>query len=204
MSPTVGGCAFAHDPDLPAGEEPGIWLPEVSPGTLILEPAPSGFTATAVIDLGVLGEIVDDRSDADGREVAINDGSGELHVRLPSDDATRRPAVLLPVDAVFDIRLDVASRFVRRLRGTPVKLLPTALRLTWLQRMRLIQLLHTFDVREAGGGPREVADLVLASKQAALPSVEWKDSAARRKAIRLIRDSVALVERNYLKLLSGR
>ncbi len=46
--------------------------------------------------------------------------------------------------------------------------------------------------------------LVLDSKQAALPSVEWKDSAARRNAIRLIRDSIALVERNYLKLLRGR
>lgn len=181
-----------------------MWLPEVSPGTLILEPAPSGFATVIAVLPGVLGVVIDDRSDTDGRELAINDGSGELHVRLPSDDVSRRPAVLLPLDAEFDIRLDVASRFVHRLRGNPVKLLPAVLRLTSLQRTRLVQLLHAFDVREAGGGPRDVAELVLDSKQATLPSVEWKDSAARRKAIRLIRDSVALVERNYLKLLKGR
>lgn len=180
-----------------------MWLPEVSPGTLILEPAPSGFAATVAVIPGVLGEVIGDHSDADGREVVINDGSGELHVRLPSDDGAQRPAVLLPMDAAFDIRLDVASRFVRRLRGKPVKLLPVALRLTSLQKTRLIQLLHAFDVCGAGGGPRDVAELVLDSKQAALPSVEWKDSAARRKAMRLIRDSIALVERNYLKLLGG-
>jgi hypothetical protein len=33
--------------------------------------------------------------------------------------------------------------------------------------------------------------------------VEWKDSHTRRAANRLIHDSVALVERDYLKLLRG-
>jgi hypothetical protein len=104
---------------------------------------------------------------------------------------------------MFELRLDVALRFVRRLRGERVKLLPTALRLTSLQKSRLIQLLHAFDVHDAGGGPRDVAAEVLTSEHAQLPSVEWKDSHARRKANRLIHDSIALVERGYLKLLRG-
>jgi hypothetical protein len=133
----------------------------------------------------------------------ISDGSGELHIRVHDERATQGPAVLLPVDSMFELRLDVALRFVRRLGGQRINFLPTALRLSAFQKRRLIQLLHAFDVHDAGGGPRDVATEVLTSDRAQLPSVEWKDSHARRKANRLIHDSVALVERSYLKLLRG-
>ena len=77
-----GGCGFAHDPSLPVGSEPVIWLPELSPGTLILDPAPPGFDASTPLDPSQLGPIVADRTDDEGREVVIVDGSGELHIRL--------------------------------------------------------------------------------------------------------------------------
>ncbi|TWB86824.1 hypothetical protein FBZ93_1265 [Bradyrhizobium macuxiense] len=144
-----------------------------------------------------------ERTDADGRELVIADGSSELHVRLQDERAARRPAVLLPLDSMSELRLEVALHFVRRLGGQRIGLLPAALRLTSFQKGRLIQLLHAFDVHESGGRPRDVAAKVLASDHAQLPSVEWKDSHARRKANRLIHDSIALVERGYLKLLRG-
>ena len=100
-------------------------------------------------------------------------------------------------------RLDFAVSLVRRLCGKHVDLLPARLRLTALQKARLIQLLHAFDILRDGGGRRDVANEVLNSKQATLPSIEWKDSAARRKATRLIQDATVLVERGYLKLLRG-
>jgi hypothetical protein len=109
----------------------------------------------------------------------------------------------MPLDSMVELRLDVALRFVRRLTGRRINLLPVALRLTTFQKQRLIQLLHAFDVHDAGGGPRDVAAEVLTSDHAQLPSVEWKDSHARRKANRLIHDSIDLVERGYLKLLRG-
>ena len=198
-----GGCVFAHDPSLPVGAAPVAWLPELSPGTLILEPAPAGFDHLTSLDATQLGLIVADDADDEGRELVVNDGSGELHVRLPGDHTPTRSAILLPPDISFELRLDVALRFVRRLRGQRVKLLPAALRLTAFQKRRLIELLHAFDVHDAGGGPRDVAAEVLISDHARLPSVEWKDSHARRKANRLIHDSIALVERGYLKLLRG-
>ena len=198
-----GGCVFAHDPSLPVGAAPVAWLPELSPGTLILEPAPAGFDHLTSLDATQLGLIVADDADDEGRELVVNDGSGELHVRLPGDHTPTRSAILLPPDISFELRLDVALRFVRRLRGQRVKLLPAALRLTVFQKRRLIELLHAFDVHDAGGGPRDVAAEVLISDHARLPSVEWKDSHARRKANRLIHDSIALVERGYLKLLRG-
>ena len=198
-----GGYAFAHDPASPVGLEPIMWLPEVSPATLILEAAPAGFDTAIPFDPGAFGPALVERADADGRELVIDEGSGELHIRLQDDQATRRPAVLLPRDSMFELRLDVALRFVRRLGGQRVNFLPATLRLTSFQKRRLIQLLHTFDVHDAGGGPRDIAAEVLTSDHAQLPSVEWKDSHARRKANRLIHDSIALVERGYLKLLRG-
>ncbi len=180
-----------------------MWLPEISPATLILEPAPSGFDPTASFDPSAFGAALVERTDADGRELVIVDGSGELHIRMQDDQAARRPAVLLPLDSMSELRLDVALRFVRRLAGQRINFLPTALRLTSFQKRRLIQLLHAFDVQDAGGGPRDVAAEVLSSDHAQLPSVEWKDSHARRKANRLIHDSIALVEKGYLKLLRG-
>lgn len=170
---------------------------------MVLEEAPAGFDVTLSIDPSVLGSTVAEREDADGRELVIADGSGEVHVRWRDGRTTRRPVILLPLDSMFEVRLDVALGFIRRLRGQRVGLLPRTLQLTAQQRSRQIQLLHTFDVHDAGGGPRDVAVVVLSSDQAQLPSVEWKDSHTRRKANRFIHDSIALVERGYLKLLRG-
>ena len=155
------------------------------------------FSAAAI------GPVFDDRTDAEGREIVIRDSSGELYVSLRHTEAENRPAILLPLDDMIEPRLDVAVSLVRRLRRKHVDLLPARLRLTPLQKARLIQLLHTFDILRDGGGRRDVANEVLNSEQASLPSVEWKDSAARRKATRLVQDATALVERGYLKLLRG-
>jgi len=77
------------------------------------------------------------------------------------------------------------------------------LQLTPFQRTHLVLLLLAHDVHEAGGGPRDVATEVIRSMQAILPSTEWKDSAARRRANRLIHDALALVNGGYLRLLRG-
>ncbi len=134
----------------------------------------------------------------------IGDGSGDLHIWLPTADPVGRLAVIVPPDGVAHLRLDVASRFVRRLQDHRTAFLPRALQLTAQQRARLIQLLHAYDIHEAGGGPRDVSIEVARSKQAALPAIEWKDSAARRLANRLIHDAQALVNGGYLRLLRGK
>lgn len=199
----AGGCGFVHDPTIAVSPELALWLPEVAPNIVILNPAPAEFDITMSIDPSTAGTRPAEPNSGDGLKLLVRDESGEVQVQWHDDQAARRPAVLLPLDGLFALRLDVAARFVRRLLGERVKLLPTALRLTPLQRSRFIQLLHAFDIHDAGGGPREVAAEVLVSEQARLPSVEWKDSHARRKANRLIHDSMALVDRGYLKLLRG-
>jgi len=133
----------------------------------------------------------------------VSDASGNLHIWLQDADATRRPALILPLDGMSELRLDIALRLYRRLRGRQTGLLPRGLQLTPMQRARLILLLHAFDFHDAGGGPRDVAAALIDAKEAALPAIEWKSSGVRRKANRLIRDSVALVNGGYLKLLRG-
>jgi hypothetical protein len=199
----AGGCGFAHDPETLAGQEPIFWLPQNAPGILIVGQAPAGFVTDAPFDATVLGPVRADRMNADGRRVAIADTSSDFHVWLQDAPAELRPAVILPLDRACELRLDLALRFIRRLRGGHVTLLPRALRLTSIQRTRLIQMLHAFDVRSNGGGPRDIAAEVLDAKDATLPAIEWKSSATRRKANRLIRDSLGLVSGGYLNLLCG-
>jgi hypothetical protein len=172
---------------------------------LILTPAPPGFDTDVVFEPASIGQIVADYTDANSREIVVSDGSNQLHIFLSGADVATHPAVILPIDAAFELRLDIAMRLYRRLRGKRNGLLPRPLQLTPLQRARLIQLLHAFDVRADGGGPRDIAVEVLrAQREAALPAIEWKSSAARRKANRLLRDAAALVNGGYLKLLRGK
>jgi hypothetical protein len=172
---------------------------------IMLTAAPPGFNTDVLFDPANIGRVITDQAHADGREIIIGDRTGELHISLAGSDAAGLLAAVLPLDAAFELRLDVARRFYRRLRNKPAALTPRALRLTPLQRTRLIQLLHTFDVRADGGGPRNVAAEVLnAAREASLPAIEWKSSAARRKANRLIRDALMIVNGGYLMLLRGK
>jgi hypothetical protein len=180
-----------------------LWLPEAAPSVVIVDRASAGFDITTSLDGSAVEWSPLKHSGARTQEFQIADETGRLVVQPRSEQAFRRPAILLPLDAMFELRLDIALRLTRRLRGGRVKLLPATLRLTPLQRTRLIQLLHAFDVHDAGGGPRDVAAEVLSSDQAQLPSIEWKDSHTRRKANRLIHDAVILVKGDYLKLLRG-
>ncbi len=85
------GLRFRPRPELPVGSEPVTWLPELSPGTLILDAAPSGFDHLVALDPAQLGSIVADRTDDEGRELVIVDGSGELHIRLQQRSGRSTP-----------------------------------------------------------------------------------------------------------------
>lgn len=181
-----------------------LWRPELFPATVILSAAPAGFEGVASVEPAQLGPILADRDVLGGRVVVIGDAPGALHVWLPDAETARPTAVILPFEPAFELRFETALRLFRRLMGRRVALLPAGLQLTPQQKIRLIQLLHAFDIHDDGGGPRAVAAEVLDAVQASLPSAEWKDSAARRKALRLIKESVELVKRGYLKILRGK
>jgi hypothetical protein len=180
-----------------------IWRPELTRGVLIVASAPFGFETASAFDPLKLGPALADRINSEGRRIVIDDPSGDVHLLLQDASVAQRPALMLPLDGAFEDRLEVALAFYRRLCGERTKLPPRAVQLTPMQRARLILLLRTFDFHQAGAGPREIAAALIDAKQAALPAIEWKSSAAHRKASRLIHDALALVNGGYLKLLRG-
>jgi hypothetical protein len=201
--PGAGGCVFVHDPDAAATHEPALWLPEIAPATLILAPAPEGFDPNILIDPVLSGGLSADGQDDADRYVILTDPQGDHPIWLHSTDASCRPSIILPLDASFELRAAMMWRFYRRLRGRSAGPLPRALQLTPLQRRRLILLLHALDFRLAGAGLRDIAAALIDARDAKLPAIEWKSSAARRKASRLVKDSLTLMHGGYRKLLSG-
>jgi len=151
----------------------------------------------------MLGPVIGDRTGDDGRHVVIADRHGHLPIWLIHPEAERRPAALVPLDDHVDLRIEVLARFARRLRGTITDPLPRSLQLTTQRRTRLILLLHALDYRLGGADLREIAAALIDADDAALPAVEWKSSATRRKANRLVHDAIALMNGGYRDLLRG-
>ena len=158
------------------------------------------------LDPAQLGSIVADRTDDEGREVVIVDASGELHIRLSSDLAARRPMILLPIDGGLSIcgsmshRASSAGCAASR-RPSPARpATDAATQAPARPASPCLRHSRAWAVALATS-PTEVAR---AREQAQLPSVEWKDSHARRTANRLIHDSIALVERGYLQASARR
>jgi hypothetical protein len=180
-----------------------LWLPEIDPGTLIIASAPPCFAANGTFDPTAFGAIVADKSDDGGRRLVVGGARGDIHVWM-NEGVPSRPAIILPLDASLEIRLESASRLVRLLQGGAAGPLPRALQLTAQRRARLILLLHALDFWLGGAGPRDIAASLIDAEDAALPALEWKSSATRRKANRLIHDSIALMNGGYKRLLRGR
>lgn len=180
-----------------------FWRPDVSPGTVIVTSAPTGFEVDRPFEPAALQTMIADRAGETGRHVVIADAHGDLSVWLHGPNAAHRPVALVPLDDTLDLRIEVLERFARRLQGRAPGPLPRALQLTGQRRARLILLLHALDFRLRGADLREIAAALIDPDHAALPAIEWKSSATRRKANRLVHDALALMNRGYLKLLRG-
>lgn len=196
------GCLRAPDPDAPSGSEQVFWLAQASPETLTIGAAPAEGGDPAALDLARIGARRSELRLGGRRHIALADPDGDIRITLLSEDALARPAAIVPLDAALDLRINALRRLARRRSGR-ARAPPGESALTGLQRRRLIQLLKAHDIHEAGGGPREIAAAVVRSTQARLPATEWKDSAARRMANRLLREAIGLVDGGYLALLAG-
>lgn len=144
-----------------------------------------------------------DRSDGDGRHVVLYDPDGEHRLWLLGNDAMLRPAALLPLDDLLELRFEAALRLYHHLRGQPAGKLPHALDLTPMRRERLIQLLHVLDYRLTGAKPRTIAAAMIGADAAQMSAAEWKSSGLRRKTRHWINQAEALMNGGYRKLLRG-
>lgn len=133
--------------------------------------------------------------------LADPDGDQPLWLRAEAD---RPLAVVLPVDEVFELRLGVALRLLRRVRDGAGGPWPPRLAVTPFQRSRLTLLLNIADRLAAGDSKREIARSLVYPGLDPGPSAAWKASAERRRTQRLCDEARAMVAAGYRLLLRGR
>ncbi len=107
------------------------------------------------------------------------------------------PAVLLPLDKLFDIRTAAALRLWRGLIGRPPGSNPAVL--SRARRERLILALRALDGRIDKASYREIAETLFAVR--AVRGRAWKSHDLRDRTIRLIRYGFGLMQGGYRLLL---
>lgn len=122
---------------------------------------------------------------------------GPSAFRIHMREAVDPPAVLLPLDKLFDIRVGAALRLWRSLRGRNPGPNPAALSLQ--RRRRLILALRALDGRLAGASYRELAIILL--KLEDMSDATWQTDERRGQVIRLAQLGASLMTDGYRDLL---
>jgi hypothetical protein len=107
------------------------------------------------------------------------------------------PAVLLPLDKLFEIRARTAVRLWRALSGLAPGADPAAL--SQQRQVRLLDALRALDGRQKGASYRELADVLFGRKS--ITSSSWKTHSLRDRIIRTVRLGEALMRGDYRRLL---
>jgi hypothetical protein len=116
-----------------------------------------------------------------------------IHVGAKADP----PAVLLPLDKLFDVRAMAAVRLWRVLQGRNPGPNPAAL--SPQRRKRLILTLRALDGRLAGASYREIARAMLQVED--MPDAAWQTDERRAQVIRLAQLGANLMSSGYRDLL---
>ncbi|MER9136072.1 DUF2285 domain-containing protein [Mesorhizobium sp. M0830] len=133
----------------------------------------------------------------------------ELHILWPASagtnnlvtdirsGATEFNAIVLPLDAAFETRLDAARQFWRALNGRPPA--PAYGSLPKQTKTRHILNLRAHDARRAGATYREIAEVLL-SRESIAPR-DWRDHHLRHKVRAILRRADRLAAGGYRDLL---
>ena len=193
-SPAAGGCDFGKDEDHDgdAGPERVIWTAASLPSVVALTEAPAAtrtrFDGLASPPPGALPSTPGEQ---------IVDLSGAI-LRLDVDVAgARPPAVLLPLDRLFEVRLAAAQRLWRCLAGRRPNVNPAAL--SKARRDRFILALRALDGKQAGATHRQIAAALFGKDRVA--GRAWISHDLRDRTARLVRLGVGTMKGGYLRLL---
>lgn len=195
----AGGCPFAYAPGELA--DTVIWRPELTAVTVILDAAPEGFGAAKAVDPLKLGALLADQTGIRGRHVVVADRHGAHSLWLRDPTPGQPLAAIIPLDKDFTTRVMSLLRFHRRLFGKQSGPPPRGWPLSAYRQARLGMMLQALDLRMSGASYRQIAAAMGREDDAELPATEWKTSAGRSFAIRLVRDATALMNGDYRKLL---
>ncbi len=178
-----------------------IWRPELTAVTVILDAAPDGFGNAKAVEPLKLGALLVDQAGVKGRHVIVADPDGEHSLWLRDSTPGQPLAAIIPLDKDFMTRVTSLLRFHRRLFGKAPGPPPRGWPLSTYRQARLAMMLHALDLRMSGATYRQIAAALGREDDAELPATEWKTSAGRSFAIRMVRDATALMDGDYRKLL---
>lgn len=188
------GLRFAIDPSLRADETPVLWLPRHNPRLLLLTTLPASLVDGPTLrDAGPAGVL-----DApEGAYLDLLALAPERQALLASDWGDANPlALVLPLDGLFESRLEAGRRLLHRLVGGRT---PKPSGFTAHRRRRLKLVLRALDGFLAEEGYRGVARVLFPGR---IPTgSRWRTDSARSRTIRLVKDGLALMRGGYLDLL---
>jgi hypothetical protein len=167
-----------------------------------VDAAPPDY-AGAPLDADALGAVRVARDGPDGRHLVLADPEGDQRLWLRAKDS-HAPAVVLPLDESFELRLGAALRLLRRMRGEAAAPQLPHLAPTRFQRLRLTLLVNIFDRLAAGHSKREIARALIYPGLDHGPAAAWKASSERRRTLRLCDEAKAMVDAGYRLLLRGK
>jgi hypothetical protein len=132
---------------------------------------------------------------AEGEQLLERQGA---QLRVLADALGRdSPAVVLPLDRLFEIRARTAVRLWRALSGVAPGADPAAI--SQQRQARLLEALRALDGRQDGASYREIADALFGRRP--ITSSSWKTHSLRDRIIRIVRLGEALMHGDYRRLL---
>jgi len=194
------GMSFRAAPAAAFDPKQAVSRPDLSPASVVMEPAPAGFTEARPLETRALGAVRASMTIGDDIHLILADPTGDHRVWIRGRP-DRPLAFMLPHGADLRTRLAAAERLRRRLRGITSG--PPPLLMTTAKRHRLLTLLRVVDGRGEGASARELAMVLISQAVAGYSAAEWADCRERKQIGRWIRTAFELVDRGYLRLLRG-
>jgi hypothetical protein len=192
-SPGAGGCDFAGAADTIHSPEV-LWTANVLSSVIALTEMP-----IKLADPGPLVQplLVGGTTAQEDGECIIKLQGIEFRVHLDGR-LPQRPAVLLPLDQFFTVRVAAALRLWRAARGCQPG--PNPGTLPKPRRDRLILALRAIDGRADSASYREIATALFGPIQ--IFGRDWKSYDLRDRTIRLVRFGLAMTRSGYRSLLN--
>ena len=190
-SPGAGGCDFA--PGIGSGAGAALWTPAALPSVITLTEQPTDIADPKFTLPASAVDIAKDSGDVDR---VIEHHGTTLRVHL-HQDGDGQPAVLLPLDQLFEIRASAAVRLWRCLSGRNPGRDPAAL--PKARRDRLILGLRALDGRLENASYRDIAAALFAAPD--VSGRAWKSHDLRDRAIRLVKFGLGMMRGGYRSLL---
>ncbi|WP_425349437.1 MULTISPECIES: DUF2285 domain-containing protein [Phyllobacteriaceae] len=195
----AGGYDFPCDPDTPSDQQSLFWIPSLQPQAVSLTIVPQAIDADAVTPIALTQlDGLDLRQSDDGWH-GVWQADGVTHqfwlVHAPSEVATFY-AVILPLDALLELRVHAARRFWRALNGRApgpdFRAMPAQLR-----RFHILSL-RALDARQRGESYRTIAKVLLGFRGT---KEDWENDPRKNQARRLVAHGLSMMKGGYRLLL---